>query len=310
MSYDICYDRCFIRSGLGITPMWLVGSNNCTESVYGLDGKWHERLERNWSPLCNLAGISEKELMDKAYSYVPSNYNQHFKRGGKWVDDAGWIRFVENGIKHAVSIEAVLKYTHRSKMLVRLHTWVKDDSHYWLETYVATTAEYDEWLRKAKAFIQTRNDEWGPWFCIDMGQREPIHIPVQRDLPGKVVAKYKKQYICHMDCHGIGCCPDIKQAIIFNSLKEAKEACEKQSVWPITYVDGTHIEKRKEWKWVIRVSAGVYQGKYVVKKTATKLRLDAEQYAKKFPTKGAAERYIATLKGKYRAEFEAVEATL
>ena len=56
MSYDICYDRCFLRSEMGITPMWLVGSSNCTENIYGLDGKWHERLERHWSPLCNLAG--------------------------------------------------------------------------------------------------------------------------------------------------------------------------------------------------------------------------------------------------------------
>ena len=56
MSYDICYDRVFIRSGMGITPMWLVGSNNCTETVWGLDGKCHERRERHWSPLCNMAG--------------------------------------------------------------------------------------------------------------------------------------------------------------------------------------------------------------------------------------------------------------
>jgi len=308
LSYDICYDRCFIRSGMGITPMWLVGSNNCTESIWGLDGKCHERRERHWSPLCNMAGVSEEELMEKAYSYVPTTYNQHFMRGGKWVDDAGWIRFVENGIKNAVSIEDVLKYTHRSKMMCRLHTWVGDDSRYWLETYVSTTAEYDEWLRKAKELKESRNDEWGPWFCVDMGMREPIKIPAKKNLSGKVVAKYKNDYICSVDCHGIVRSPLIENAIIFDSLEKAKEVCEKQTVWQITYVDGSAIEKRKEWKWAIKATTGTYQGMYVERRTAHKVRMDySSKYAKRFPTKAAAEKYIAELRPHYSTEFEAVE---
>lgn len=308
MSYDICYDRCFLKSALGITPMWLVGSSNCTESVYGMDGKWHERLERHWSPLCNLAGVSEKELMEKAYSYVPSHYNQHFKRGGKWVDDAGWIRFVENGIKKAVTVEQLLKFSGRTQMYCRLHVWVKDDSHYELQTWVSTTAEFDEWLRQAKELKSGRNDEWGPWFCIDMGMNEPLHIGnSEPKLPGRVAVKYKNNYIVGVDVHGISYCKRVEQALIFDSLEEAKKACEGRGL-QVQYVDGDAVAARKEWSWAVRVASGVHEGSYIEKKTASSIRLERDtKYAKRFPTKAAAEKYFAGLRPRYNVAFEAVK---
>lgn len=308
MSYDICYDRCFLRSEMGITPMWLVGSSNCTESVYGVDGKWHERLERHWSPLCNLAGVSEKELMERAYSYVPSHYNQHFMRGGKWVDDAGWIRFVENGIKKAVTVEQLLKFSRRSQMYCKMHVWVKDDSHFELQTWVSTTAEFDDWLRQAKEFKASRNDEWGPWFCIDMGMNEPLHIGnSDPKLPGRVAVKYKGNYVVGVGVHGISYARRVDDALIFDSLEAAKEACEGHGL-QLQYVDGDAVAARKEWDWFIRVSAGVHEGRYVGKRTASKIMMEYDtKYAKRFPTKAAAEKYIAELRPRYKAEFEAVK---
>ena len=307
MSYDICHDRCFIKSGLGYTPMWLVGSNNCTEPVCGLDGRWRERRERHWSPIDNLAGVSEADLMTMAWKYVRGTDYQ-FMRNGKWVDDAGWIRFVENGIKKAVTIEELLKATHRNTMLCRLHVWVGDDSHFELETYVKSTAEYDEWLHKAKALKESRTDKWGPWFTIDMGMREPIKIsPASQNLTGRVAAKYEGNYIVRFDERSITYSKRVNDAIIFDSLDEAKKACEGHGL-PIQYVNGDNVASRKEWKWCIKVNTGVHQGEYIRQRTAKRLKLDYDtKYAKRFPTKAAAEKYIAGLVPSYKVEFEAVE---
>lgn len=315
MSYDICYDRCFIRSGMGITPMWLVGSNNCTESVYGLDGKWHERRERHWSPLCNLAGVSEAELMKKAQSYVPSHYNQHFKRGGKWVDDAGWIRFVENGIKKAVTIEQIVSHKHNNGIVCEVTVWLYDEAKgyhdknwYELQTTVHSTEEFDAWLSKAKDRVSHPKEHEDIWFSIRINYDEPIRIaPEPKAMNGKVAAKYKNSYIVKVDIHGISYSKNVMGALIFDSLEAAKKACEGHGI-QIQYVDGNAVAGRKEWRWCIRIASGVHQGEYLRQKTASRIKLEYNsKYAKKFPTKAAAEKYIADLKKDYKIAFEAVE---
>ena len=307
MSYDICYDRCFIKSGLGITPMWLVGSSNCTETVYGTDGKFHERKERHWSSLFNFAGVSEEELMEKARSYVPSNYNTHFMRGGKWVDDAGWIRFVENGIKKAVTIEQLLKHTHRTAMKCSLQSYEELTFKYALEEWVKTTAEFDDWIVRAKKFKEESAEKYGPWFSIDMGLREPIRIVVPRDdIAGKVAAKYKGNYIVGVDVDRISYSKRVEDAIVWNSLEEAKAAIEKHN-FPVTYIDGDSVLERKNWKWRIIVTSANHYGKYIKKRSARHMWFASiPAYAMKFPSKHAAEKYIAKL-ANYNLEFKAVE---
>lgn len=308
MSYDICYDRCFIKSGLGYTPMWLVGSNNCTEWVWK-GRKEYQRRERHWAPIDNMAGVSEADLMTMARKYVRGN-SQHFEWHGKWVDDAGWLRFVENGIKKAVTIEEILRATHMNAMLCRLHVWVGDDSHFELETYVKSTEEYDDWLRKAKELKESRSDKWGPWYTIDMGLREPIKISyTSQNLTGRVAAKYEGNYIVRFDERSITYSKRVDDAIIFDNLDSAKKACEGRGL-PISYVDGDSVAARKEWRWVVKVSTGACQGEYIRQRTARRLKLDySAKYAKRFPTKAAAEKYIADLNNNgYKDRFEAEEA--
>lgn len=106
MSYEIIYAREFIKTGDDrIIPLVLSGSNNCWDTRY----KGHWRKERSWFPIYAKSGenpaITAEELMKKINSYVPSDYQAHFVRNGKLVNDDSFVRFFENGIKKAKTIE-------------------------------------------------------------------------------------------------------------------------------------------------------------------------------------------------------------
>lgn len=106
MSYEIVYAREFIKTSDGrIVPLVLCGSNNTWETTYS--GVC--RRVRHWFPICIGQGenpaVTPDELMAKVMSSVPSSYNEHFVRNGKWVDDAGYVRFFKNGIKKAKTLE-------------------------------------------------------------------------------------------------------------------------------------------------------------------------------------------------------------
>lgn len=106
MSYEIIYQREFLKISDGrIIPLVLSGSNNCWQPSY--NGKW--KRERNWFPIYMQSGekpaITPDALMNKISKYVPSDYQQHFMRNGKWVDDNAFVRFFENGIKKAKTLE-------------------------------------------------------------------------------------------------------------------------------------------------------------------------------------------------------------
>lgn len=107
MSYDIVYERQFVRlPDNRIIPLILVGSNNVTEPHW-VGAKCYERRARDWSIFFNAKGIAwtEEELRELVQSCVPSTYNEHFKYHSKWVDDDGFVKFFENGIKNAKTIE-------------------------------------------------------------------------------------------------------------------------------------------------------------------------------------------------------------
>ena len=86
MSYSICYQRQFIKSGLGITPCFETAESN----VWCGAGRYQKR-PRSWSIFLNQLAVSEDALMAEAKKYLGSN--EHWRTAsGKWVDDAAFIR--------------------------------------------------------------------------------------------------------------------------------------------------------------------------------------------------------------------------
>lgn len=122
MSYEIVYAREFIKTSDGrIVPLVLSGSNNCRNMTYR--GRW--RREKSWFPIYAKSGenpaVTPEKLMTKIKGYIPSGYNQHFVRNGKWVDDDRFIRFFENGVKKAKTLEELndeLLYKHHLEGVV------------------------------------------------------------------------------------------------------------------------------------------------------------------------------------------------
>lgn len=106
MSYEIVYARQFLRTSDGkIIPLALYGSNNCYEPRF--NGR--NRRERNWNSIFtrrneNIA-LTPDKLRAVAKSWTGGEYQQHFEYHGKWVDDAGLLRFAENEIKAAKTVE-------------------------------------------------------------------------------------------------------------------------------------------------------------------------------------------------------------
>ena len=128
MSYEIVYAREFIKTNdCRIIPLVLSGSNNCWEPTF----KKHWRRERSWFPLLIKSGenpaVSPEKLMEKVRNCIPSTYQQHFLRNGKWIDDAAFIRFFENGIKKAKTLEE-LKEECLSSTLLEGSIYCYDDA--------------------------------------------------------------------------------------------------------------------------------------------------------------------------------------
>jgi hypothetical protein len=109
MSYDIVYERNFLKMEDGrIIPLVLVGANNVYDSYWSGNRSYYKRT-RDWaclfvSPSGSIAHTPEG-LLDVARSSTGGVYQEHFKFRNKWIDDAGLLRFVKNGIKRALTIE-------------------------------------------------------------------------------------------------------------------------------------------------------------------------------------------------------------
>jgi len=71
--------------------MILCGSNNCWQTSW--NGK--ERRERYWTPYWEqtVPAFTPDELIKRAEGYCGGEYQEHFMRDGKWVNDAAFLRF-------------------------------------------------------------------------------------------------------------------------------------------------------------------------------------------------------------------------
>lgn len=157
MSYEIIYAREFIKTSDGrIVPLVLSGSNNCWDTTY----RGHWRRERSWFPIYAKSGenpaISPEKLMTKVKGFIPSGYNRHFVRNSKWVDDDGFIRFFENGIKKAKTLEELndeLLYKHNLKGIVYYYG-EGTDVYSVHDATIADSAELDIFLKKVDELIK------------------------------------------------------------------------------------------------------------------------------------------------------------
>lgn len=109
MSYDLIFKRQFIKTTLGIIPTVLIGCNNLTEET----DSGHDRIVRDWNLLYPTSEVlPANKLIEKVKAKFASRNEEHFKFNGKWIDTVALIKFYENGIKGAMTLEEMQRLSY------------------------------------------------------------------------------------------------------------------------------------------------------------------------------------------------------
>ena len=300
MSYEIVYDRCFIRTPLGITPLILAGSNNCYESL----PNGRERRERNWSVLFNFPAATEDELMNAVQGCCGREFQEHFKWHGKFVNDAGFVAFLRNGITNAVTLEELEEYAHCGSLRCALSIWYKDSigkNRRELERSVQTTDELVQWITEAKERVASRAEREEIYYTMGFFSREPIHMPTRNTLAGPVVAKRGQSYVTNCAPGRLETNGDVSKAMIFASIDDAMSRLSPYFVRGTRFIKAENVKARQGWRFCIRVQGGSRDGIYMERLTRSRFHMTCRQEsARRFPDRITAERYIEKrLKGRF-----------
>ena len=293
MSYEIVYDRHFIRTPLGITPLILAGSSNCYEPTFR--GR-RERRERNWSVLFNFAGATEEELMKTVQGCCGGEFQEHFKWHGKFVDDAGLMAFVRNGIASAVTLEELDVHAHCGSLMCCLSIWSKDSigtNQRELERHVRSTDELVQWITDAKERMANRADNEEIYYVIAFPGREPIRMPKHNAMTGPVVAMRGRSYISNCAPGSVETIRDASKAMVFPNIDDAMNRLSPYFVVGTRFMKAENLKVRQAWRFCIRVQGGSRDGMFMEKLTRSRFYMTySHDNARMFPNRKAAERFI------------------
>lgn len=194
MSYSIMYDAQFIRSNSGITPVVLMGDNNVSEQHWN-GSRFIWRRSRDWNCFMNLLGASEQEVLDSVEKLTGGQYQEHWMRGNKWVDDEGARRWAKNGIKNAASLEEILDINGRKSAQVCISVWRGCNHTYEKNEYITNTSDLDLWIREAKDLIAAvKKNKANSAFPI-IKFWEGMNHPVRHSNSEKFVLKAGNAYL-------------------------------------------------------------------------------------------------------------------
>jgi hypothetical protein len=138
MSYQIYYDRAFIRIGDKFIPIANSGSNNCFEYYNG-----REVPEKSWNVLNWKRDyqflFSESEIKDIARDYELNNqkFGIDFKSRNRWFESGEFERWIINGMKNAYTVEEYVSFGNRFYVLDYSHGEIEK----WKEYFFKTTPE-------------------------------------------------------------------------------------------------------------------------------------------------------------------------
>lgn len=290
MSYTIVYDRQFLRLPEGIVPLVLSGSNNCYEPMPG----GRERRERDWCVFFNAPVISEKELMDRTESCCGGSYQEHFKRGGKWVDDAGFRRFMQQGIHTARSLEEILA-KRPVHFICALHIWPKkynDDEKTELRQYVHTSQELSEWIAIAQKRAAQCDESEVAYYHMAFTQREPLGIPRPIIHHEPVIAQCGKDYFISASNERMKTSRNPDEAHVFANTEAARAEIPPYWLPRLRFVKASTLQGR----YCLRIENAGHAGEYV--KCLSRSRMHMTMHAAsahRFPTHHAAEQYAKKL---------------
>lgn len=286
MSYQIIFDRQFVKSSNGISVLVLMGSNNCQERF--LSGRY--RTARDWCPLC----VEESESQILAYfrsmcrEDISGYKGEHFKFNGRWIDDKALMNWVDIGFKNARTIEEIREV--KAYIYLRCKIITLED-HKWSEEMVEdinTTKDLDRWIVKAKERKSLKRDTEIVSIVMAFNTGEPLRLGIKMKKESPVIVKIGKKY--YYDGEWVSA--DISKAFVYNNINEARSAV--GNIGNAHFIDASNKSKViKPRNFVIRVSDGCNTGLYVYKKTKNTLHFCVSpECVKSFLSEKEAMRYI------------------
>lgn len=286
MSYTIEYNRQFIKSDFGVTPVWLAGDSN-TRDIQS------QRRSRSWSCFHNLIGVTERDIMEAMELYL-GGYNEHWKKNGKYLDDKALIRWVHSGVKNAATLEQIIEENRGEIRDVNcyLSVWGEGFSHkIELSAACSTTENFDVWIAQAKRRIAVLRAAGKSAYPIVDFHTEGLRHPKISDkpLPENVLIKSGKDYIYQYDANELVYGPSIKKAKVFTREEAISFQDNTFSPWARKGKLIDAIRKDLPYNAVIMFDTGLYAGQYI-EVLSRKIRLyDRPEYATHYPTVKIAE---------------------
>lgn len=168
MSYEIVYNKQFLKIDGKIIPLVLHGSNNCYEPL----PNGRQRRERSWNPI--YIGESNKQIIATEADIMKEiesccdggEYQEHFMQNGKWVDDKGLIRFFQNGIKNAKTIEELKEDYFFKGMYGYFSVWDKSDNAIENRVEINSSDDLRKFLDAAQNRLDNRGEKEGIYICL------------------------------------------------------------------------------------------------------------------------------------------------
>lgn len=249
MSYEIVYNKQFIKIDDKIIPLVLYGSNNCyTTSISGRD-----RRERSWNPMYYGRNImianTEEEIMNRINSFCGGQYEEHFVYNNKWVNDAGLIRFFKNGIKNAKTIEELIEQYLISGLSGHLSVWNKLHNETENRTWISSSEDLRTFLTIAQTRLDNKTDDEEIYICLEylvekFEPRNKKHRTPKERLTNYYAIKVNGiGYLTKLTSRRIRYCSLCSSTKQFKTEKEANKYVEKlkdrfNSTFEVEYIIG------------------------------------------------------------------------
>lgn len=297
MGFTVEYCRVFIRSNLGITPVILSGANNAYEVSPTV------RRERNWSCYHDFLAVSEERLMEDAdeTSKCPDCTIWYHK--GREYTGADIVRWMQKGIEAADTLEGILDYNR----LPHIHCYIlpqNGEGVRELEQNCSTTQEFDAWIAKAEARMRCGEHAYHPiveFLREDIRLRPPI-LSSGRPL---IVRRGHDNYVAKIEYDGDGRVNgivfdrDIKKALRFENGDCIPDL---RSFRGLQYIYAE--QQDKPYNVMLKITSGRNTGYFVGRRTRSKIRVETQNYAKRYADLESALKAKADIESKFTFKCE------
>lgn len=276
MSYEIIYDKSFVKTTRGILPMILHGSSNCFDVIGG-----KEVRERYWScwndKLIEFPADKLHETLVDVFSPTLGDASREvFKWHSKWICGDKLEQWFQTGVRNAATLEELDKVNFGVGLSVRvmqvqLETF---DTTIFSSSYLHTTEELEQSLDEAKALIQSEKKEGRQAYLhLSFSGREPLRKPRRTKIEEPCLIKCRHGYFGEENGrYGVTFYVDPQKAHVFADEDEVIHSMSKwfhQRRMPYRVIKASTVLKEKPY--VLYVESGFYTGLFVQKRTSTRI---------------------------------------